>query len=215
MEHELSSEVADYWQELEANENELTPNRRSGKLFLSSLQKPEEKPRNVLRFEETIKSLREENIVEENRITDKEKKETRVQIVSLVKDLQQEFEFQIGQARAEYNKMLNEIADRKVDIAIISRYIGESEFIITQTKLFRSFYTRKQNYSNSIIKKNSDGLTKDIFYIKLALDGMKDGIKKYRNDTENTYSRIIELQQKLINTKEKNEIEIKRFEAEG
>ena len=208
MEYDSASDVSDYWVEYDktfTSKNSMDLSKFEGASF-----KPE-RSQSIKILEDSILEIRKENKITEKNAKVKVRRSTKTKIRTALQDIKKKIDFEIKLAKTEDENMKQEIFDKKQNIEYISKFISDSEFIISQNRIKKYRPTKKPEIEASVMIKTK----KKLKMLKLQLEGMKDAIKSYRNTTENTNSAINELKKKLELSKINNEAELKECETQG
>ena len=125
--------------------------------------------------------------------------------------LQAKLQYQVSQAKEENDKMVNQIKIQSSDITVISQYLVDFELFLSQNRIpapRAPLPTNSQKFEVQQVQ-----LKKDLARVKMTIQGMKEGVRSYRLQTESTTQKITELKDSLVTCRAKYEQETKDFEA--
>lgn len=210
-------ETIEFWEDLDPKpENPKFPVHRKAFLNTSPLklnQFQTTKSEEINFLENSLASHYSAHQQEYESIQASERKATIETVQHALNTLQSELYIQVSQAKQENEKMVKEIQLQSSSLNIISEYLSDFEFLIFQNRLPP---LKHPSPTYSQIKKFDQvqtELTRDLNKIKITIQGIKDGIRKYRQQSESTNQKLSDLKQYLSNCQVKFDQESKDFEA--
>ena len=214
MDSDIFSEAPEFWKEFETEANPYHIKSRSLNTSYKISERFREKSKEIINLERTIKEIRKSNNEKEIQISTNERNQTRGLVQELLKEIEKQFEQELGNARTEYQKMKVIVDDKQGEYSIIQRYLSDREAKITQ---IRYHYPRKNHVQKARKDEDQDlfkELKKELNLYKIKISALKDAIKTYRESIDGTNAKITEFENLLAKTKIQNEAEIILYEKQ-
>ena len=160
----------------------------------------------------SIAEIRKENHIEEERIKKQVRLKTRKELKDAVEQINQSFEKEIHIIRLEYDKMKDEIFKKDREIYLLGKFMSDQEALIAQNRLYLSLDAEtKQPTLLEIAEKKQ--LRADLNILRVQIEGMKEAIVEYTNETNAAAAKINDLDQEIAMIKSKHNQESKELEA--
>ena len=160
-----------------------------------------------------LKSAKEIAQSEIDSVYNTERKATIESVRSSLNSLKEGFNLHIAESKEQNMRMIQQINDQSKMISILAEYLNEFEFHLSQNRIYRIPEEPKINQAK--VDALKDELKKDMEMTKLKILSLKEGIKRYTLQTENTNKKLQEMHNFLVNCRVKYEKEIKDFEIQG
>lgn len=209
-------ETLEFWEDLDPKPKNLNVSgRRKVVHHISPLrfnQAQTAKSDEVNFLESSLKSIYSAHEQEYESVQMSERKATIETVQKALNTLQSELHVQVSQAKQENEKMVKEIQVQSASLNIISQYLSDFEFLIFQNRLPALKQPTLTSFQSQKYDQLQDQLKKDLNKTKITIQGMKDGIRSYRQQTESTNQKLSDLKQYLSNCQVKFDQDSKDFE---
>jgi len=140
-----------------------------------------------------------------------ERKATIETVQQALNSLQAKLQYQVSQAKEENEKMVSQIKIQSSDITIVSQYLIDFELFLSQNRIQAPKAPLLTNPQKFEVQESQ--LKKELALVKMTIQGMKEGIRSYKLQTESTDNKITALKESLVTLRANYEQEIRDFEA--
>lgn len=213
----MESIQSDFWADFDSDNSKTKSKRLAPGVYKftpiltrTRTKKPQECVQPLLLELKSTKKIAQSEI---DSVYNTERKATIESVRDSLNSLKEGFTIQIADAKEQNLKMIGQLNDQSKMISILAEYLNDFEFHLTQNRIYRIPEEPKINQEK--VDALKEDLNKDMEMTKLKILSLKEGIKRYTLQTENTNKKLQEMQNFLVNCRVKYEKEIKDFEIQG
>jgi hypothetical protein len=208
---------SEFWADFDCEFSKYSPIKTQSFLYKSvpMITRTESKklPENFNVLLEELKHSKKISKKEIELVYSTERKATIDSVQQTLNSIREKLNVHLSEAKEKNIQMMKEINEQSKMISILSEYLNEYEFLVSETRIFKVPQQPRINLTKYQALK--DELYRDMEMTKLKILSLKEGIQRYTMQTEGTNKKIHDMKNFLVNCKVKYEKEIKDFELQG
>lgn len=159
----------------------------------------------------SIESLRKDNQDQIKSVKLIVRNSTRKELKSAVDEIRAQFEKEVFMIKQDHDRMKDEISKKNQEIMLIAQYMIDQEAMITQNRL-QSLIKIEEKVKTNDTQDEEKKLKKDLNLLKVQIEGMKEAIKEYSNETIKSADKVKQLDEEIDQLRSRHRQELKELE---